>query len=182
MENEALARRLKAINRLISFNYGSLWNVGENIWKAKLVAKGYDLASDRVSHPGICVQGASGREHLHSVIPMLFGTSGKMTPAYQVINFFNDPRETEHITYFGSYFGAVPIEVEKLRPRQVLDSDFTEVRKTLSRQEKARQRILQKKRNEALKNIVRANDKRKQLNAGETAELRNFMRRYLSIA
>jgi len=182
MENESLTRRLKAINALMSFSYGSLWIVGENIWKAKLTTKGYDLDSNRVAHPGICIQGAAGGEQLHSVVPMLYGTSGKMTPAYRVTNFFNDPHETEHITYFGSYFGAVPIEVDKVGSRRVLDSDFPEVKKTLSKQELVRQSTMQAKRDEALKDIVRPNAARRQLNIWETAELRDFARRYLSIA
>ena len=182
MENESLTRRLKAINELMRFNYGSLWIVGENIWKAKLAAKGYDLDSNRVAHPGICIQGAVGGEQLHSVVPMLYGTSGKMSPAYQVTNFFNDPREKEHITYFGSYFGAVPIEVDKVGSRRVLDSDFPEVKKTLSKQEMARQSVIQEKRDEAVKDIVRPNAARRQLNTWETAKLKNFTRQYLSIA
>ena len=182
MENESLARRLKAINALMSFNYGSLWIVGENIWKAKLAAKGYDLGSDRVAHPGICIQGAGGGEHLHSVVPMLYGTSGKIKPAYAIKDFFNDPKEREHITYFGSYFGAVPIEVSKVGSRRVLDSDILEVRETLSKQEMAKQRVFQEERNDTLKDIVRPNTARRQLTTYETAELRNFTRRYLSIA
>ena len=182
MENESLTRRLKAINALMSFCYGSLWIVGENIWKAKLAAKGYDIGSNRVVHPGICIQGAVGGEQLHSVVPMLYGTSGKMSPAYRVTNFFNDPREKDHITYFGAYFGAVPIEVDKVGSRRVLDSDFPEVKKTLSKQEMARQSVIQEKRDEAVKDIVRPNTARRQLNTWETTELKNFTRRYLSIA
>lgn len=182
MQDESLTRRLKAINALMSFSYGSLWIVGENIWKAKLGSKGYDLASNRISHPGICIQGAVGGERLHSVVPMLYGTSGKMFPAYRITNFFNDQNDAEHVTYFGSYFGAVPIEVDKVGARRVLDLDFPEVKKALSKQELSRQSAIQEKRDEALKEIIRPNVARRQLNAWETAELKKFTRRYLSIA
>ena len=129
MENESLTRRLKAINALMSFSYGSLWVVGENIWKEKLVAKGYDLNSNRREHPGVCIQGSFGTEQLHVAIPMLYGTSGRMNPAYTITNFYNDPKDKRHVTYFGAYFGAVPIEITKIGTRK----DKNVVRRNMER-------------------------------------------------
>ncbi len=181
MENESLERRLKAINALMSFSYGSLWIVGENIWKAKLVSRGYDANSTRIAHPGICLQNALGRDCLHAVVPMLHGTSGKVRPAYTIKNFFNEKGEEEHISYFGSQFGAVPIEIEKVGGRRVLDSDFPGVRSDMSKQQQRKLRMIEEKRDEGLKNVMRPNEGRRQLNMVEVSELRKFARRYLAI-
>ena len=182
MENEALERRLRAINTLMSFSYGSLWIVGENIWKSKLVPRGYDANSTRVAHPGICVQKAEAKDKIHAVVPMLYGTSGKTSPAYQIRNFFNEEGEEKHICYFGVHFGAVPIEIEKIRARRILDTDLPGVRNGLSKQELKKIKKIEMKRSEEQKNIVRPNRARNQLNTCEVAELRAFIRRHLSIA
>lgn len=182
MGNEALERRLRAINMLMSFSYGSLWVVGENIWKSKLVSRGYDANSTRVAHPGICVQDAGSEDKIHAVVPMLHGTSGKTSPAYQIRNFFNEEGEENHICYFGVRFGAVPIEIEKIRARRILDTDLPGVRDGLSKQELKKIKKIEMKRREIQKNIVRPNEARRQLNTYEVAELRAFVRRYISIA
>ncbi len=182
MGNEALERRLRAINKLMSFNYGSLWIVGENIWKAKLVPRGYDVNSTRIAHPGICIQNAESEDKIHAVIPMLHGTSGKTYPAYQIRNFFNEKGEENHICYFGVRFGAVPIEVERIGARRILDTDLPGIRERLSKQDLKRIKKIEMKRSEEQKNIVRPNDARRQLNTCEVAELRVFVRRHLSIA
>ena len=181
MQDESLIRRLKAINALMSFDYGSLWVVGENIWKAKLGAKGYDLASNRIAHPGICIQGATGGERLHSVVPMLYGTSGRMSPAYQVINFFNNSKDAKHITYFGSYFGAVPIEVNNIGSRRVLDSDIPKSRSVKLDGGRARKHLMKAARDEKLKDMIRPNAGKSHLTVSELEGLRNFTRRYISI-
>lgn len=182
MENESLDRRLRAINALMSFSYGSLWIVGENIWKSKLVSRGYDVNSTRVAHPGICVQNAESNDKIHAVVPMLHGTSGKTSPAYQIRNFFNEEGEENHVCYFGVHFGAVPIEIGKIGARRILDTDLPGVRDGLSKQELKKIKKIEVKRSEEQKNIVRPNKARRQLNTCEIAELRAFVRRHLSIA
>lgn len=184
MNNEALERRLQAINALMTFSYGSLWIVGENIWKEKLVPHGYDAGSTRIAHPGICLQYANEGDRLHAAVPMLYGTSSRSRsrPAYEVKNFFNEKGEEDHVSYFGGCFGAVPIEIEKIGCRRVVDTDLPGACNALSKQKQERLRAIAAKRDEELKNVMRPNGGRRQLNTKEVDELRNFVRKHLAIA
>ena len=114
-ENESLERRLEAIGQLVKFSFGSLWTVGENLWKRMLVPKGYDAKSTRDGHPGICVRETSHDVGLHSTVQMWYGTSNMKNPAYKIENFYNSTKEKEkeHVTYFG-HFQAVPIPISAL--------------------------------------------------------------------
>lgn len=180
-EVDNFTRRQKAICKLMQFAYGSLWVVGENIWKEKLASRGYDANSNRLVHPGICLQGATGSDCLHSVVPMLHGTSNRTYPAYKVTNFFNKLGEEKHISYFGYKFGAVPIEIERIGAGRVIATDFSEEEHDDFKIGKKIQQMMEAKRNAQLKDIVRQNSNRPQLNCDEVAELRRFARRFLSI-
>jgi len=180
MENEALTRRLRCLCQLMSFGYGTLWIVGENLWKDELIPKGYDSESTRIAHPGICIQESGADAGLHATVPMWYGTSNKKSTSYQIYNFFNIAGDESHITYFGHY-QAVPIGLEHVGARSVIDSDFSEVRKELEGGTKAKLDKIAKQRQDKLKGLLLANEGRKELRPGEKQELRAFIRKNLAI-
>ena len=62
--DDYLARRLQAICKLLKFDFGSLWWVGENIWKEKLGGR-YFQREDRVHLPAICLATSQPEPCLH---------------------------------------------------------------------------------------------------------------------
>ena len=74
MEESALSRQLKMFAVFNMFGYGSLWFVGENIWKAKL-PESYVQREDRVEHPAICLQNGATDCGIHVAVPMWYGTT-----------------------------------------------------------------------------------------------------------
>ena len=180
MENGALTRRLRCLCQLMKFGYGTLWVVGENLWKERLIVKGYDKDSTRTGHPGICVQESTEDSGLHATVPMWYGTSNKRNIAYRVYNFFNKSGEENRITYFGHY-QAVPIGLEHIGSRQIIDSDFSEVRNEMESGTRSKLDRIALKRQEKQKNLLMVNDGKKELKPCEISELRSFIRKNLSL-
>lgn len=162
-ETTNFERRMNAVCQLMNFGFGSLWTVGENIWKAKLRPQGYDENSNRVGHPGICVE--ENRAEVRESVYMLYGTSNKSEPAYALMNFYNEGAMEHHKTYFGHY-QAVPIELKYVgRCMPQYASNDPELRDKL----KCRQM-----------NSVWQNRRRPQLTPTECSELKGFYRKYLA--
>ena len=166
MNETSLSRRMQAFAILNLFGYGSLWVVGENIWKAKL-PEYYVQREDRMEHPAICVQNDSADSGIHAVVPMWYGTTlhgdrekdkrlvreGKR---YAVKNFYDDTNDKCHITMFGN-FKPVPIE-----------KDCYDLSSAATKNEERR------------KNKIWRNTKRC-LDVHELDGLRRFSRRFLAI-
>lgn len=160
MKEAALSRRMRLFAMLDVFGYGSLWFVGENIWKAKLPAS-YVQREDRLGHPGICLQNASADGGVHAVAPMLYGSTLHMDREktlrlvrlgvlYVVTNFTG--KDAERKTKFGDFR---PVMIEK----NLLGRD--------------------RKDDEKRKNMIWRNDR--ELTAREMDELKRFTRRFISL-
>lgn len=186
MEESALSRQLKMFAVFNMFGYGSLWFVGENIWKAKL-PESYVQREDRVEHPAICLQNGATDCGIHVAVPMWYGTTPRKDSEkdqrlihagkrYVLKNFNNDPDDADHSTMFGS-FRPVPIEREYLGRDIVLASDFAEGRKQVGKLTRER---VENERRERYKNIMRRNTARK-LSSEELERLRRFTRAFLSL-
>ncbi len=163
MEDVSLERKLRAI-LTCSCGFGSLWRVGENLWK-KVLPPSYVQREDRVEHPGICLGTSRETCVLHAAVSMWHGT----TPSreidfvliakgmrYVIKDFYND--EPNHKTMFG-HFSAVPIQVTSVDAAPNAASRLSVDQK---------------------KNSLRPNHNRK-LSPKEKEELRAFARRFYSI-
>ena len=82
------------------FSLGSLWCVGENLWKQSL-PKFYDQKSDRVSHPGVCIDAPN--KGIHATVSMLDGTHSRDYHK-PLVSFRLD--DSTGLTYFG-HFGPI---------------------------------------------------------------------------
>ena len=187
MKETALSRRMKAFAMLNLFGYGSLWFVGENIWKEKL-PESYVQREDRDVHPAICLQGGNVECGIHAAVPMWYGTTPRMDKEkdrqlvqtgkrYVLKNFNNNPDDAEHLTMFGS-FRAVPIEKDRVGRDVTLAGDFEEGRKQVGKPTRER---LEHERKERNRNMIRLNTARR-LNSQELDELRRFTRKFVSLA
>ena len=187
MKETVLSRQLKMFAVFNMFGYGSLWFVGENIWKAKL-PESYVQREDRVEHPAICLQNGATDCGIHVAVPMWYGTTLRKDSEndqrliqagkrYVLKNFNNDPNDADHDTMFGS-FRPVPIEKDYLGRDIVLASDFEEGRKQVGKLTRER---VENERRERYKNIIRRNTARK-LNLEELERLRRFTRVFLSLS
>lgn len=166
MNKTALNRRLEMFATLNVFGYGSLWFVGENIWKVKLPTS-YVQREDRAEHPGICLQNASADGGVHAVAPMLYGSTLHMDREktlrlvrlgvlYVVTNFTGSEKDTKHKTKFGDF-----------RPVMIEKSYFGRDGVALKDAEKR-------------KNMIRLNKNRK-LDVREMDELKRFTRKFISL-
>ena len=187
MEIQSLTPRLQAMFKLMKFDFGSLWYVGEAIWEEKLPSS-YVRRKDRANHPGICLNTMSPMPSIHAVIKMWHGTTVKRGSDYERIksgrlfalrNFGNEVErgKEEHVTMFG-HFSAVPIELNKIGTNIRLESDFDSVLTDKSKQSKSR---MEADRRRKLMRIVVPNDTGRKLSDGEKEELRRFTRRFYSI-
>lgn len=166
MNETSLSRRMQAFAILNLFGYGSLWVVGENIWKAKL-PECYVQRENRMEHPAICVQNESVDRGIHAAVPMWYGTTldtdrrrhlglVRAGKRYVLKNFYNNPKEAKHRTMFGD-FRPVPIEKEYLGISSIV-----------------------MKSDEKRKNMIRRNTARC-LDAHEKEELRRFTRVFFAL-
>lgn len=187
MENDALTPRLRAMFKLMKFEFGSLWFVGEDIWEVKLPSS-YVRRSDRVNHPGICLNTISPTPSIHAAIRMWHGTTLKRESDHERIksgrvfalrNFGNEAArgKGEHITIFG-HFCAVPIELNKIGTTPRLESDFDLALVGKSKQAKRRMKTDKERK---LMGVVVPNDTGRQMNDEEKEEMRKFTRRFYSI-
>ena len=163
MEDVYLDRRLKAILAL-SCGFGSLWNVGENLWKKELPPS-YVQREDREGHPGICLGTARETCALHAAVSMWHGTTPSREKDFDLIargvryvvkDFYSD--DPNHKTMFG-HFSAIPIQVTAIDAAPKADERLSVDQK---------------------KNTVRPNLNRV-LSQKEKEELRAFARRFYSI-
>ena len=187
MEIQSLTPRLQAMFKLMKFDFGSLWYVGEAIWEEKLPSS-YVRRKDRVNHPGICLNTVSPTPSIHAAIRMWHGTTPKRESDHERIksgrvfalrNFSNEAArgKGEHVTIFG-YFSAVPIELNKIGTTPRLESDFDLVLGDKSKQAKLRMKADKERK---LMSIVVPNDTGRQMSDEEKEEMRRFTRRFYSI-
>ena len=187
MKSESLTPRLQAMFKLMKFDFGSLWYVGEAIWEEKLPSS-YVRKKDRVNHPGICLNTASPTPSIHAAIMMWHGTTVKCESDYERIksgrafalhNFGNEEAlgKNEHLTMFG-HFSAVPIELNKIGTNIRLESDFDSILADKSKQSKSRMEADKRRK---LMNIVVPNYTGRKMSDDEKEELRRFTRRFYSI-
>ncbi len=190
MDDDYLTRRLQAICKLIKFDFGSLWFVGENIWKDKL-GSAYHQREDRTSHPAICLATSQPEKCLHAAVKMWHGTTPKSGKDEQLIkagwrfvleNFGNETEKglKSHKTMFG-HFDAVPIEIENVHahpPRVFTDEEVDDEGERQSKQSRFR---AEEDRRRKLKSIIVANDSGRRMTDEEKEELRKFTRRFYAI-
>ncbi len=171
MNDDYLTRRLQAICKLIKFDFGSLWFVGENIWKDKL-GSAYHQREDRTRHPAICLATSQPEQCLHAAVKMWHGTTPKGGKDARLIdagkrfvmeNF--DNKGDGHLTMFG-HFNAVPIEIENVHahPPRIFKDEKAE-----------------DEGNRKYKSIIVANDTGRTMSDMEKEELRKFTRRFYKI-
>lgn len=186
MNDDLLSRRLQAICKLIKFDFGSLWFVGENIWKDKL-RSAYHQREDRTSHPAICLATTQPEQCLHAAVQMWHGTTPKggidarLIDAGKrfVLKDFSNSGD-DHLTMFG-HFNAVPIEIENVHahpPRVFTDEEVDGEGERQSKQSRLR---AEEDRRRKLKSIIVANDSGRRMTDEEKEELRKFTRRFYSI-
>ena len=187
MEIQSLTPRLQAMFKLMKFDFGSLWYVGEAIWEEKLPSS-YVRRKDRANHPGICLNTLSPTPSIHAAIRMWHGTTAKRRSDYDRIksgrlfalrNFGNEVElgKDERVTMFGN-FSAVPIDVNKIDRNIRLESDFDSVLSDKSKQSKSR---MEADRQRKLMDIVVPNHTGRKMSDSEKEELRRFTRRFYSI-
>lgn len=188
MNDDYLTRRLQAICKLLKFDFGSLWFVGENIWKEKLGGR-YFQREDRTSHPAICLATEQPEPCLHAAVKMWHGTTPggrndermiETRKRFVIKNF--DNKGDGHRTMFG-HFSAVPIEIDNVHahPPRILKEEDEAPNSNRERQSKQSRFRAEEDRRRKLKSVIVANDSGRTMSDSEKEELRDFARRFYSI-
>ena len=143
-EVSALQRRMDAILKLNIFLFGSIWAVGEELWKQALPL-GYDGESVREMHPGLCTRPPSAAM-ISATVMMLFGSHSREGRRRSFI--VDDPLDEgdTHPCYFGAF---PPVGLD---PTTYGNAD-SEIR-THIRFYKRRQRILPQARQDELRQFL----------------------------
>ena len=110
VQNKRISQLLKAC---IGMLFGSVWRIGEGIWKEKFRQQGqrYDWNNKRQWHPGVSVR-TEAATSLHEYIPMLHGSSGDHGPV--VVRGLSKELAADHPTSFGTIVRPAKISVKDI--------------------------------------------------------------------
>ena len=103
VEEASYWRKLELICKLGLFPFGSIWAVGEKLWREVLPSDQYDQDSGREMHPGLCTEPPDART-FPAAVRMFFGThscNSNVKKHFVVENLFDDGDQKP--CHFGSF-------------------------------------------------------------------------------
>ena len=106
VEEASYWRKLELICKLGLFPFGSIWAVGEDLWRQVLPIDEFDPDSGREMHPGICTEPPDNRT-FPAAVRMFFGSHSKGKGGYlkqwfKVMDLFDEGDKKP------CWFGAFP--------------------------------------------------------------------------
>ena len=100
-------KNILALNVLIDYSIGTLWNITEELWK-KRIHEDEHYDSNRMWHPGLSLCSARIRDS-YEMVPILHGSSHGSKRSSVVIKGVTKFAGEEKRTYFGRIFAPMEI-------------------------------------------------------------------------